>query len=1189
MLALLTLVFLAQAQVNHVPLKTDGTTIENYMDDKGSHFYKIKIGDDYNGKEDLVISIAPKDSKSDPDIHISTTNEQPSTMQDSEFSCAMVGEDICTIPSSDIKVGKVFYIGAKCYRKCSYAISASLLSEIELLGRKDYRIPVKAGEKKIFTFKNPHPGIKNLLFTARADRSTVSMRMYIKEGADGTPTSSDMRSDDGWEDGIVIRLSDKTLVKLKDDQTYKLLLEVDDSATITMRVDIIYSEKLIEAGEAYEDFVNYGEKTCYKYIVKSADKKLRIGAYSFSGNPDIYVNPGSNPANLEEYAFKANEPSDDVLVLTPEDREKKDAKKGLYYICIVGHSNTSYRLRVAESDQDFYLEDGIAETNELQVGKETTFYYTDASLVRNLNLTFTLSVKSGPKPDMYVKFCGRISEDQCVIGSKTAEGVIKATSDANTVYSFIQHEGASCKKKAEDQNNACTYVVEVVSPRSDYSNDITHFSIVAHHNETSHIKLREGVSLEQIVENHQVRYFEFVVRDSLATNITFTVNSHHGDADIYVSRTEKYPDATHYEKKSARSRRFADEVLYDKEVNKTLQGVYYIAVQGFEYSSYSIRATISRGNDTDKLVPTQLSEGVVLNEFLSGPKEKKYYQFKTFMFGNSISDIRVSVTPVIGEYNVYVKSGGFPTETDYDYKSENGSEITIKTTDKNFEAVGMKYVLVVPNTKIGGDVTDYRYSIKYTTARSISALRKEIPSFGTVPIGAFNYYKYTSIDKGGDLTISLTPLSGDPNLVVSIDPRFPYPNKEVNDFHSKKIGMDSVNITGDKLFQSNPTCKPSEQPLLGGKPCEIYIGVYCSDTTGAPESRKNDSCSYSVKIYSDYSFPHMLIDGVPQKDAVKDKKYLYYFVPIQTQRDRLYIAANTEKGDIDIFVSFADQSEKNEKLVMPNDQSHIKRSKGSGHSEVVHFGRKQLLKECGEFKECMALIAVRGMEPVEYNEFTLIAYTHIPALVVNTPMVGKIEEDSMIYYRYRSSCEDCTIIISASSYSVDTDIDLYINYGWKKELPTKDAHDIKVNNWFSEHIELDLEHPFMTKNKIKSMKEIFIIGVYAKEETTISIEIEESKSRIKQVKDGKSVKIEQEPNDVMYFKYEHKEHTNIKFEVTAFSGSVNMRVNKYSYHENDQPEHKFLPKDDRSAIWSEHSKQNSTIKISTEDDDYCDN
>lgn len=389
---------------NNVPLKTDRTQVDNEMDGKGVHYYKVKLDDNYNGKDDLVLTIVPKDTKSDPDIFVSLKNEEPKDMDSSDFVCAMVGEDVCTIPAAELKAGKFVYIGAKCYKKCSYGISAELMAEMEILPRKDYKINVSAGVSKIFTFKNTGLGVKAITFTARSDIRDAKMNMYLSKGRDEAPSSDSMKAHEGWENGLVIKLDEASMFKVEPNETYKILFKSEIATTITFRADLVYSDLLIEEGVPFDDFVNYNDQTCYKYIVKSSDQNLRIGAYSFSGNPDIYVHPGIKPEKLEDFAFKATETSDDVLVITPDDRLKAGAKKGTYFICIRGVSNTSYRLRVVESDKNYYLEDGIAETNEVHSGMEQTFYYTEEALARNLNLTFTMSIKSGPLPMMFIKF-----------------------------------------------------------------------------------------------------------------------------------------------------------------------------------------------------------------------------------------------------------------------------------------------------------------------------------------------------------------------------------------------------------------------------------------------------------------------------------------------------------------------------------------------------------------------------------------------------------------------------------------------------------------------------------------------------------------------------------------------------------------------------------------------------------------
>ena len=278
------------------------------------------------------------------------------------------------------------------------------------------------------------------------------------------------------------------------------------------------------------------------------------------------------------------------MVITSEDRKKASYTKGLYNIWIKGNSNTSYRIRIVESDKEYYIEDGISESTELEPGADHTYYYTDEALERNLNLTFTLSAKSGTTPKMLIKFWGKVLESKCFV-SDSDEDLIEGRREIGKIYAFLKHRSIFCKTNSSNKNQSCIYAVNVKIPRKS-SLHATHFSLLAQHNETSHIKLREGISLEQIIQNHEEKYYRFRVRDPNVNEVVFLLNNHHGDADLYMSRIHKYPDQISLEKKSDKRRRFVDQISFKRQENSSMTGVYYIGVKGYEYSSYSIVASV---------------------------------------------------------------------------------------------------------------------------------------------------------------------------------------------------------------------------------------------------------------------------------------------------------------------------------------------------------------------------------------------------------------------------------------------------------------------------------------------------------------------------------------------------------------------------------------------------------------------
>lgn len=60
------------------------------------------------------------------------------------------------------------------------------------------------------------------------------------------------------------------------------------------------------------------------------------------------------------------------------------------------------------------------------------------------------------------------------------------------------------------------------------------------------------------------KYYSFTLHDARDVfNISFHLDSMHGDADLYLSRNDKFPTKVDYEKRSVKSLSFVpDEVVY---------------------------------------------------------------------------------------------------------------------------------------------------------------------------------------------------------------------------------------------------------------------------------------------------------------------------------------------------------------------------------------------------------------------------------------------------------------------------------------------------------------------------------------------------------------------------------------------------------------------------------------------------
>ena len=184
---------------------------------------------------------------------------------------------------------------------------------------------------------------------------------------------------------------------------------------------------------------------------------------------------------------------------------------------------------------------------------------------------------------------------------------------------------------------------------------------------------------------------------------------------------------------------------------------------------------------------------------------------------------------------------------------------------------GIKYILVVP---INNTVKNIRHTVEWTTKLSISKIKKNMPIFGSVQYGDhYSLYKYAVIEETESYTVSLTFLSGDPNLIASINSSSPIPTREITLITLRLIEailfllkdlILSTRIHGVKLLIR----QRSDLSLVK------HISIYCSPSS-TPFINDIDSCAYFLKVYADNEMIHMLVDCVPQNDSVVHTKNLY--------------------------------------------------------------------------------------------------------------------------------------------------------------------------------------------------------------------------------------------------------------------------------------------------------------------------
>lgn len=118
---------------------------------------------------------------------------------------------------------------------------------------------------------------------------------------------------------------------------------------------------------------------------------------SYSGDPDVYVNPLILPPVLGFAAFNSRDHfQNEELVLTADERTEHNASKGLYYICVFGQKASTYKMTVKNEDHDIYLHAGLSESGYVKPNMTNLYYFRDPILADpDIKLEMSLHVMIG--------------------------------------------------------------------------------------------------------------------------------------------------------------------------------------------------------------------------------------------------------------------------------------------------------------------------------------------------------------------------------------------------------------------------------------------------------------------------------------------------------------------------------------------------------------------------------------------------------------------------------------------------------------------------------------------------------------------------------------------------------------------------------------------------------------------------
>jgi hypothetical protein len=115
-----------------------------------------------------MVRVSPFDSRSDPDLYISKSNNKPNSYASSDWGSSVTGEDVISISNKNISANQTLYIGIKCFKACKFNLSAIFSKEMEVKTNIYHTIHMNKGESKVLTYKVPdEDDLKSIEFIAR--------------------------------------------------------------------------------------------------------------------------------------------------------------------------------------------------------------------------------------------------------------------------------------------------------------------------------------------------------------------------------------------------------------------------------------------------------------------------------------------------------------------------------------------------------------------------------------------------------------------------------------------------------------------------------------------------------------------------------------------------------------------------------------------------------------------------------------------------------------------------------------------------------------------------------------------------------------------------------------------------------------------------------------------------------------
>lgn len=984
----------------------DGAPQHGRLDTRATRLYQIEISADAG--TDLTVSVVRQ--YGDPDLYIKKHNASdlsPPGPGNADWSSVMWGDDLIVVrnaPQYCIKGSPcIFHIAVFSSFNCSFDITASTSEAIITLQEG---VPLTdslyAPNMSFFRLYSPPAygtGSRRPLTISVTDFSRGDPDLYVSTTA-VRPNASDYMwvARQLYNDSITIPPTDPNYCV---DCVYHIGVSAFFDSVFTIVAHFGGVVRLSE-GSAIQSTVKVGEVAYYSIELNEPGTLIEVSVSNQNGMCDLLLSnssavyPQSGVTSTFQFsAYWYN--SAKTLTVRPDDVSACKQFPCMYILGVAGVTDSLYSVSFTTSSslRNMQLQTGVPVRQQLQ--KDTPAYFQYQVAQPGLNLTIVVTAISGD-PDLFV--------------SRSVQHP-----DASNAEKFSMRFGGDLVDY--DMAPEGTYYIAISSSIN------SEFSVMAQlmsvdSDAQSVVQLVDGQPQVGAVFHTQYRYYTLDLRPLAGSNVslpdvTFTLTNSVGDPDLFVSSGTEVPTKDTFMWSSTSST--TDMITVPNPVAE----LYTVAVYGFTSANYTL--VVSTG-------VTSLQGGVPMRGNLMGST----YRYYSIIVTDTSKDLTITVTPFSGDPDLFVsqgelpadwKNGMAPNRSTYGWSAQmyRADTITIPSTDPRYADCQLcTYIISV------FAFTPASYTITASFSDMVQ-LSDGLPQESTVTAGGMNYYSIQVPEGSSDVTFSVTPLSGNPNLYI---------NAGQAGVVAKPTHAESQRHSSEWFAGATITYRSTDDDFCSGSSCVYLVGVY------------GDSEAHYTLVATTSKQSQTLQNGIPVRDWAETDVYQYYVFTVDQDDLDLTVTVTAFSGDPDLFVSPS--------VLRPNSTSpDTLASRVYGGDAVTFKNAKKGTYGIGVYAFQNATFSIVALlQSASDNSMVL--------LVDGVPQSGNLTAGSFKFYHFSLTAASTDLTISVSR--VLGDPDLYItNNG---SVPSLDLYQWKSSAFGSEVVVI----------KPAEVGE-YIIGVYA--------------------------------------------------------------------------------------------------------------